>query len=536
MKNRTILIGLDGGEFYILNTFIKDGVMPFLKGFIESGVHADLRSVIPVLTPPAWTSLMTGRSPGHHGIMDFFRKESEEGHSIRFNSSQDVKCEMIWSMVNRHGLRATSLNYPLMLPPPPIDGNVMSGGWMTWRQLRLACHPDGLYDRVKELPDFNPRELAMDMSHEAKAIDGCEQEEIEPWLQLHIRREQHWFNILRHLMETDPCELTAIMFDGVDKIQHLCWRFMDPLCRDDLKSPREERIRDLCTEYFRQIDKLIAEIVDMAGPDATVVLASDHGFGMTKEIFYANAWLEQNGYLAWADSQTPQDSDSSVLGMDQLARHVFTLDWDRTRAYASTPSSNGIYIEVDTSNNGKGVPAAEYHKFRDELSDALRRTVSPQTGEPVVAHIWTREEAFDGPYKDRAPDLTLALRDCGLISILASDTATKPRKEPSGTHRPEGIFIARGPGIREGEELPELSILDVAPMLLYSLGLPIPEDLEGRMPTEAFTSSMLEERPVNSSAAAEPVEQPKEAPAEQVYDQQAEEEVLKALRALGYIE
>jgi len=536
MKKRTMLIGLDGGEFYILNSYIKDGVMPFLKGFMESGVHADLRSVIPVLTPPAWTSLMTGRSTGHHGIMDFFRKESAEGHSIRFNSSQDVKCEMIWSIVNRHGLRATSLNFPLMLPPPPIDGNVMSGGWMTWRQLRLACHPDGLYDRVKALPGFNPRELAMDMSHEAKAIDGCKQEEIEPWLQLHIRRERHWFNILRHLMETDPCELTAIMFDGVDKIQHLCWRFMDPVYRDDVKSPWEERIRDLCTEYFRQIDKLIAEIVGMAGPETTFVIASDHGFGMTKDIFFANTWLEQNGYLAWADKEPPKDSDNAVLGMDQLARHVYTLDWDRTRAYASTPSSNGIYIEVAKDESGKGVPAAEYEKFRDDLIAALRRVANPDTGEPILAHIYKREDAFEGPYMDRAPDLTLALKDCGLISILASDTPTKPRREPSGTHRPEGIFIAKGPGIKEGEALSELSILDVAPILLYSLDLPIPEDMEGRMPTEAFIPSMLEGRPVKSSAPAEPVEQTSDTPPEQLYDEKAEEEVLKTLRALGYIE
>ena len=536
MKNRTMLIGLDGGEFYILNNYIKDGVMPFLKGFIESGVHADLRSVIPVLTPPAWTSLMTGRSPGHHGIMDFFRKESEEGHSIRFNSSQDVKCEMIWSMVNRHGLRATSLNYPLMLPPPPIDGNVMSGGWMTWRQLRLACHPEGLYDRVKALPDFNPRELAMDMSHEAKAIDGCEQEEIEPWLQLHIRREQHWFNILRHLMETDPCELTAIMFDGVDKIQHLCWRFIDPKCADTIKEPWEEKIRDLCTEYFRQMDKLIEEMVGLAGPETTVVIASDHGFGMTKEIFYLNTWLEQNGYLGWADKDDAAGKDSAVLGMEQLARHSFTLDWDKTRAYASTPSSNGVYIEVAEAEGEKGIPKAEYIEFREEMIRSLRKLVSPETGEPVVAHVWKREDAFDGPFKDMAPDLTLALRDCGLISILASDKPVKPRKEASGTHRPEGIFIAKGPGVRKGEALKELSILDVAPTLLYSLDLPIPEDMEGRVPSEVFTPSTLEERPVKTSDASAPVEQEESTTPEIVYDEEAEEEVLKKLRALGYIE
>jgi predicted AlkP superfamily phosphohydrolase/phosphomutase len=61
VKNRTVLIGLDGATFSILDSLMKDGVMPFLKEFVESGMRAELLSVVPPLTPPAWTSLMTGQ-------------------------------------------------------------------------------------------------------------------------------------------------------------------------------------------------------------------------------------------------------------------------------------------------------------------------------------------------------------------------------------------------------------------------------------------------------------------------------------------
>jgi len=511
--------------------------MPFLKSFIKSGVRAELRSVIPPVTPPAWTSLMTGRSPGYHGIFDFFLKESPDSHHVRFASSGDVGCEMIWSMVNRHGLRVISLNFPLMFPPPHIDGYVVPGGWMPWRQLRLGCHPAGLYDRLKMLPGFNARELALDMAHEEKAIEGCQRDEYEAWIELHIRREQHWFDILRYLMREDPCELTAILFDGVDKIQHLCWRFLDPIYVNEIRFPWEQRVRALCLDYFRQLDQLLAEITRLAGSDATVVITSDHGFGATTEVFYVNTWLQQQGYLAWADSASSQATGSAVLGIGQLARHVHLLDWDQTLAYASSPSSNGIHIVVAGRKGDKGVPEADYERFRGELIAALRRLTDPATGKAVVTHVWTREEAFHGPHMYLAPDLTLSLRDHGPVSILASETPLKPRPEPSGAHRPEGIFMAKGPGIRQGVSVSQLSILDVAPLLLYSLGLPIITDLEGRVPTEILDPATLSARPVQTMVPPGPAAvEPSSSQVGPVLDAEAEAEILRRLRALGYVE
>ena len=88
-----------------------------------------------------------------------------------------------------------------MFPPPKVSGFVVPG-WIPWRQLRLACHPADLFDRLRELPAFQPRELAMDMKLEERATEGCSNaQEYAPWIELHIRREQNWFEILRHLSD-----------------------------------------------------------------------------------------------------------------------------------------------------------------------------------------------------------------------------------------------------------------------------------------------------------------------------------------------
>jgi predicted AlkP superfamily phosphohydrolase/phosphomutase len=530
MTSRTLLIGLDGATFSILDPLMDEGVMPFLERFIAGGARAKLRSTVPPLTPPAWTTVMTGRSPGNHGVLDFFRFEFKpDGRFIRVLDSSDVSCETIWSMANRHGLKTTALNFPLTSPPPPISGNMLPG-WVPWRHLRLACHPADLYDRINELPGFNARELAMDMTLEGNAIEGCQKrEDYEDWICLHIRRERQWFEILRHLMREDPCQLTAVLFDGVDKLQHFVWRFLDPAYFPASPSAWEQKIRALCCDYFREMDHCLEELVALAGPEANTVMVSDHGFRATHQIFYLNAWLEQNGYLAWTDAA--ESEEPGKLGLDSMARRFYEVDWDKSTAYSPTPSGNGIYLSLD----GSDAAHENYASARQELMDALLRFTDPATGEPVVSRVWTREEAFAGDHMALAPDLTLDLRDGGFVSILPSDSVLMPRAEPTGTHHPDGIFLAGGPGICQGATLPTLSIIDVAPTLLYTLGLPVPEDLEGRVPTEVFDPARLQAKPVRREGLTQPPETLAGRTAEPP-DEAGEAELLQRLRALGYVE
>src|SRR5581483_3706731 len=120
------------------------------------------------------------------------------------------------------------------------------------------------------------RELALDWDLERKALQGMPLEEFEPWIKFHRAREQQWFEILRFLMQEDPCDLTAILFDGTDKLQHLCYYLIDGTHAAQYSSPRERQLRSLCLEYFRQLDGFIADMVALAGPEARIYVASDH--------------------------------------------------------------------------------------------------------------------------------------------------------------------------------------------------------------------------------------------------------------------
>lgn len=526
--HRTLLIGLDGATFSVLQPLMDSGVMPFLRSFIADGTSGTLRTIVPALTPPAWTSLMTGRTPGHHGVFDFFRLESADSRNIRFFSAKDVRTPTVWSIANDHNKRATVLNFPSMFPAPHLDGHVVPG-WVPWRQMRLACWPPDLFDKLKANPNFNARELAMDMKLEERATEGCSDlDEFGPWIDFHVRREENWFSVFEGLNKDDPTDVMAVIFDGVDKLQHLCWRFIRPEDAEPLQSEAELKIREQCLAYYRHVDSIMERMCAAVGDDVTVVVASDHGFGPTREVFNVNAWLERKGYLGWSEKAKDWNTEGAVLGVGQVSKHTWLLDWDKTRAFAATPTSNGVYL-ADRSL----APEARTSLLA-ELKQALLAATDSSV-ERVVKEVWTREEAFAGPAGELAPDLTLVMRDGGLISILPADEDVVLRDVVSGAHRPEGVFAARGPGIRKGGEPVERSILDIAPLMLYSLGLPIPQDLEGAAPNASlYEESYLAKHPVQTTAEAGQAKADESGGP----DLEAEDEaaILEQMRSLGYIE
>jgi len=245
------MIGLDGATFSLLKPLMDDGVMPFLKEFMTEGVHGDLMSTENPLTPPAWTSMVTGRSPNSHGIYDFLHPESS-GDSVflKMNDSRNLRCETLWSIASRQGKRVTSLNFYGMSPPVPIEGYLISG-FIPWKHLRSATYPPTLFDTLKTLPDFNYKNLGMDISEEKKCIQGLGEDEHENWIKMHSVRTKAWSDLVCYLMETDPTDLTAIVFDSPDKLQHLFWRYLDPQLVDTLSDPKELHIRELCRRYYQ---------------------------------------------------------------------------------------------------------------------------------------------------------------------------------------------------------------------------------------------------------------------------------------------
>jgi predicted AlkP superfamily phosphohydrolase/phosphomutase len=532
MTVKTLFIGMDGATFTVLNDLIKpaDGgpVMPFLAKVFAGGVRAKLRSTPNPLTPPAWVSLMTGRTPGHHGVYDFIRAE-ERGDEVFFTlyDSRDCRVETIWSIASRQGKKVAALNFPFTAPPPPELNGFIVPGFVPWRHLRRNSHPADVYDRMKTIPGFNAQELAWDFEQEKQSGNELSDADREQWISYHLPREAQWFKVAEHLMREEAPDLMAVLFDGVDKLQHQAWPYVDPALQTGELSGFHLRMRELSLSYFRQLDGFIEQLVTAAGPDVQVFFASDHGFAASTEVVRINAYLAEKGYVHF------RDLPEGDAGARRDNSYFAYLDWEKTTAYCRTPSCNGITIRVAREPGETGIAPAEYDSFRARLIADLEALVDPETGERIIAEIHKREDVFPGAAMKQAPDLQLVLRDFGFVSVKNILPIVEKRNYPIGTHHPDGVFLAYGPGIDSGKMLGRRQITDVASTLLYSLGLDVPSDFEGVVPPAMFTAEHKAAHPIRIGA---PTVRSRPDAAVEAMDEDEKKQIMEQLQMLGYME
>jgi predicted AlkP superfamily phosphohydrolase/phosphomutase len=210
------------------------------------------------------------------------------------------------------------------------------------------------------------------------------------------------------------------------------------------------------------------------------------------------------------------------------------VDWSETLAY-SIGHVGQIYINLK-GREPEGIvePGAEYEAVRQRVIKALQQLRHSQTGQPMVDEVIPGDRVVSGPYASRGADLHLVLDGYRAIAfpLFAADRriVTRQIRGDSGCHRRHGILIAWGAGIRSGERVENARIMDLTPTILHLMGLPVPDDMDGRVLSEALTvrRPVEYEREVVAEVAAAP-RAAGELSAEEIA------EVEKRLRSLGYL-
>ena len=109
-------------------------------------------------------------------------------------------------------------------------------------------------------------------------------------------------------------------------------------------------------------------------------------------------------------------------------------------------------------------------------------------------------------------------------------------KEPAGPaveHRDYGIFVMKGPGIKQDELIHGVNLLDITPTILTTMGLPVGEDMDGRVITEAFQEMPdVETIPSWDDVEGDSGQHPKG----MKLDANESKEAIKQLVDLGYVE
>lgn len=535
---RVLVIGLDGATFDVLGPLMDRGLMPHLKELVTGGVSGALESTKPPITPAAWTTFMTGKGPGRHGIIDFLRYDPDADR-LQFNNHIEIREKTIWEILSEKGVRVGSLNVPMTYPPRRVNGFMISGFDTPSVELDFT-YPRELKDEIlRRYPDY---------THEKKwqrhplGGDKLFRQNLEYICQSFDRG----YELARFCGDRYGWDVLMVLFKLVDNLQHKTWRYLDP--RTAHLNPRRSEWTIGC---FARLDENIGKLVQLARAHGAVVFVmSDHGHGSLEGKAQPNLLLRDWGYLKLRDRLEQARTRTSLI-VNRLFKkkngspaagnhhleHELAVDWSRTQACVMHAGIYGfLYVNLRGRQPRGIVDPADYERVRDELREALlaSRCRTP-TGEqvPIFPEVHRTEELY-GCRRDEQPwlpDLLLVpAPGLAVVKKIRGFSAVRwmPLRRMEGTHRVDGVFAANGTGIVRGETI-RAGIADVTPTLLAGLGLPVPADMEGRVLREIF------DRPI--AVEYEPPQSRDVAAAEKPMLSAEDEAVLASrLTDLGYLE
>ena len=552
-KTKVLIVGLDGVPLSLIEAWATEGKLPTLRKLMEEGTVGELRSTIPPTSGPSWSTFMTGKNPGKTGIYDFLYRREGTYVFPPVNASQRDGIAL-WRLLSNRGRKVGVVNVPISYPVEEVNGYMISG-WMTPYSAQDFCYPADLWRELRDQIGYYtiyPTETFAE-SRRDSFFRACDE-----LLDLRSRT-------VSYLMDRYPTDLFMVVLFDTDRVLHQLWHYLDP--GHPWRQPGDGTDKSgPVVRYFQRVDEKLAEIVARADEDTVIIILSDHGMGPAHNFIVLNNWLLEVGLLQlkrdpfrllkrWlfdagftlrnvhriADriGLAKHAEYKGLYSMDYLMKLVFLsfldVDWSRSKAYSFGRHLGSIYLNVK-GREPEGIvePGREYEQVREEIMRLARGFVHPCTGEPLIGEILKREDIYQGPYLDRAPDLILRPRDERNIFFGLADFGSNVTVDTvyrySGMHRDYGLLIMTGKGVKKGAAIEGAGIEDLAPTVLYAMECPVPQDMDGRVLSEVFTEEFRNQVTLLQSEEGSSRELH-----ETAYTEEAEEEIKDRLRGLGYL-
>jgi len=286
LAKKVLLIGWDAADWKIINPLLDQGLMPTLEDFVNHGVMGNLATLHPILSPMLWNSIATGMRPDKHGILGFFEPDPHAG-GVRPVTSTSRKVKAIWNILTQRGYKTHVLGWFAGHPAEPINGISVSDLYpyavapleREWPLPAGAVHPESMQETFAGLR-MHPEEVTeaaiLPFIPRAAEIDQEKEKGLESFAKI-VAENCSIHNAATWILQNQPWDFMAVYYNAID---HFCHGFMHyhPPRMEGIPEDLFEIYKDVVNGAYRFHDMMLQTLLELAGPEATVLLVSDHGF------------------------------------------------------------------------------------------------------------------------------------------------------------------------------------------------------------------------------------------------------------------
>jgi predicted AlkP superfamily phosphohydrolase/phosphomutase len=514
---RLLFLEVDAGDKVLVQQWARDGTLPTFARLLREGLVGDSQSVDGFFVGATWPSLYTGANPANHGIHSLVQLKLGTYEFFRCYPGEQLRREPFWDVLSREGRRVAVLDFPLSALSPGING-IQSVEWGAHDANYGFCATPAAFEAdLRERFGLHPLPETCNGENRSPA-------EIVELRDKLVRGARQKAKLSTHYLAQGGWDFFGQVFTESHCIGHQCWHLHDA-AHPAFDAGVAEVTGDPMREVYRAIDAGIGEILDCAGPEATVIVLLGHRmahkFGvqfLLPKILAAldvatlrtpeetavtrlddsltRAWQSLSPGLrrtlgtprrlarSWLDARRPRGPllPPSVTALDAAKSHVFMMD-------SGFPAS-GLRLNLAGREPAGLIAPGDADAFCDRLAADLLELVYPDTGEPVVARVRRTVDLYRGDHLDLLPDLLVEWDD---RRYLGSATCGNPRGSEmsvrstktglvsgvnrycrTGDHRRDGMFIALSPRLRPGRLERTISIMDFAPTFCAMLGATLP--------------------------------------------------------------
>jgi len=286
LAKKVMVIGWDAADWKVIHPLLDAGLMPTLEKLINQGTMGNLATLDPPLSPMLWTSIATGKRPYKHGILGFTEPDPG-GKGIRpvYNTGRKVKA--IWNILTQHNLRTHVIGWWPSHPAEPINGVAISNFYQKtrspidkpWTMMPGTVHPPEMADLMANLRVHSgeiTQQHLLPFVPDAAKVDQGKDRRLAALTKI-LADAASIQSAATYLAEQQDWDFLAVYFDAID---HFCHGFMKfhPPQMPGVPNEMFALYKDVVSSAYRFHDMMLERLLELAGPDTTVMLISDHGF------------------------------------------------------------------------------------------------------------------------------------------------------------------------------------------------------------------------------------------------------------------